>query len=345
MTSFDAIFFDGKISKAHRVIVFFDGVSLSIRGETDSIDIKVSVIDCSIDPPLGRTKRSIRIPGGALLQSDNHEAVKTVERALGTNLSWSFVHFLESHWKAVAACMVGLVFTLIAIVYYGIPHMSNRVARSIPPQVTASASKETLKAFDRRLVGPSALPAERQAEIEGVFKEVAGTLDPERADAYTIEFRSGKHIGANAFALPSGIIIATDEFVALAADNNELAGVFAHEIAHVKKRHAIRQILQSTGILFLLSLITGDVTSITNFAAFLPTLLIESGYSREFEREADHEAGLYLISKGLGTKPFRDLLEKLDASHPGSLKLGVFSTHPETVKRIEYLKELEGPQK
>ncbi len=345
MISFDATFFDGKISKAHHVTVFFDGAALLIRGETDGLDMKVPVADCSIDPPLGKTTRCIRIPDGALLQSDNHEAINRLESALGINRSWNFVHFLESHWKAVVVCMAFLALSLLAIIYYGIPYLSNRVAHSIPPRITTSASKETLKIFDKQLLGPSRLPVERQGEIEGVFKEVAGRLDPQRANTYTIEFRSGKRIGANAFALPSGIIIVTDELVALVSDNNELSGIFAHEIAHVKKRHAIRQILQGTGILFLLSLITGDITSITNFAAFLPTLLIESGYSRAFEREADREAGLYLISRGAGTKPFRDILEKLDSSHPGALKPGVFSTHPETIRRIEYLKELEGPSK
>ncbi len=341
MISFDAALFDGKSSRAHQVIVFFDGVSLLIRGGTDGIDMKVPITDCSVDPPLGRTKRSVRIAGGALLQSDDHRAADKLESALGVNRSWNLVHFIESHWKAAAACMVGLLLFLAAVVYYGIPYMSNRVARSIPPKVTASASNETLKMFDRRLLGPSGLPAERRAEVESVFREVAGALDPERAGTYTIVFRSGKHLGANAFALPSGIIVATDELVSISGDNNGLAGVFAHEITHVKKRHSIRQILQSTGIFFLISLVTGDVASITNFAAFLPTLLIESGYSRDFEREADHEAGLYLISKGPGTKPFCDLLEKIDASHPGELRLGVFSSHPETVERIKYLKELE----
>jgi len=109
----------------------------------------------------------------------------------------------------------------------------------------------------------------------------------------------------------------------------------------VKNRHALRSILQSTGVFFLITLLSGDVTSITSFAAFLPTLLIESGYSREFEREADQAAASFLIAGDKGTVPFRKMLEKLDASQPGALKLGVFSDHPETAKRIEHLKELQ----
>jgi len=148
-------------------------------------------------------------------------------------------------------------------------------------------------------------------------------------------------IGANAFALPSGIVVITDELVALSANDDELVAIFAHEIDHVKERHALRSILQGTGVFLLATLLTGDVTSIANFASFLPALLIEKGYSRDFERDADQEAGSLLLSLGKGTQPFQDILSKIDASHPQTLKLGVFSTHPETVQRIADLKKLD----
>ncbi len=341
MIRFDASYFDGKTSRPYPVIVMFDGAALALEGEMDGAGMKARIRDCSIDPALGRTKRSIRLPGGGLLQTYDHDAVNAIERALNTNRPWRLVHFLESHGKAVAACMMCLILALTALVYYAIPHVSTRVARAIPPEVTASASRNALKMFDMRFLKPTGLPADRQQEIRNVFRDVARRIDPPGAGIYTLEFRSGKNLGANAFALPSGIVIVTDELVALADGDDELSAIFAHEVAHVKRRHSIRYILQSTGVLFLVSLLTGDVTSITNFAAFLPTLLIESGYSRDFEREADHEAASLLIASGKGTAPFRRILEKIDASHPGTLKLGVFSTHPETVRRLGYLSELE----
>ena len=161
------------------------------------------------------------------------------------------------------------------------------------------------------------------------------------AHNYTVVFRRGMSLGANAFALPSGIIVVTDELITLSGNDDELMAIFAHEINHVKRRHALRSILQSTGIFFLVTLLTGDVTSIANFASILPALLIENGYSRDFEREADHEAGSLLITLGKGTGPFQDILRKIDSSHPQTLKLGVFSTHPETLQRIEDLKKLD----
>jgi hypothetical protein len=341
MTRFDAHFFDGATSRAIPVTVDFDGVTLTFGRETEGIAMRMSIIDCSIDPAIGRTKRSIRLAGGGLLQTDNHDAVRVLERSLGPGRSSSLVHTLESRWKAVAACMLCLALALFALVWYAIPHAANRVARILPPEVTTSASTSTLRILDARFLGPSGLTAGRQGEIQDLFGGVVRGVDPERASGYTLTFRTGKKIGANAFALPSGTIVVTDELVSLSESDDELAAIFAHEIAHVKHRHALRNILQSTGVFFLVTLLAGDMTSITSFAAFLPTLLIESGYSREFEMEADQAAASFLIAGGRGTAPFRKMLEKLDMSQPGALKLGVFSTHPETKKRIEHLREME----
>ena len=51
---------------------------------------------------------------------------------------------------------------------------------------------------------------------------------------YQLEFRHGGYIDANAFALPSGIIVMTDELVELAKSDDELISVLAHEIGHVR---------------------------------------------------------------------------------------------------------------
>jgi Zn-dependent protease with chaperone function len=341
MIRFVAHFFDGRTSRALPVTVDFDGVTLAFGNEAEGTVTRTSIIGCSIDPAIGRTKRSIRLPGGTLLQTDDHEAVGALESSLGLGHSSNLVHTLESRWKTVAACMVCLALALFALIWYAIPHAANRVARIIPPEVAASASRNTLKILDARFLGPSSLTAERQDEIRELFGGVVRSIDPRGAGGYTLEFRTGKKIGANAFALPSGTVVVTDELVSLSESDDELASIFAHELAHVKHRHALRSILQSTGVFFLVTLLTGDVTSVTSFAAFLPTPLIESGYSREFESEADQVAASFLIAGGKGTAPFRKMLEKLDAGRPGTLKLGVFSTHPETARRIGHLGQLE----
>ncbi len=272
---------------------------------------------------------------------DDHEAVKAIETATGINRSWNWVHYLETHWRAVVACMFLIVAAIFALVAYAIPYGANYAAQAIPLHVTNSASKQALRMFDQNFFRPSRINDDRKEEITSLFGQTLSRIDPAHAKDYMIVFRKGMKLGANAFALPSGIIVVTDELVELSDNDDELMAIFAHEINHVKRRHALRSILQSTGLFFLVTMLTGDVTSIANFASFLPALLIENGYSRDFEREADHEAGSLLISLGKGTGPFQNILQKIDSSHPQTLKLGVFSTHPETVRRIEDLKQLD----
>ncbi|MBP1748888.1 MAG: Peptidase family [Deltaproteobacteria bacterium] len=341
MIYFTADYFDGKTSRAYPVRVAFDGIALVISDNMQDNFYNAQYSSIEIDPALGRTKRSIRLPNGSLLQTNDLEAVNALETATGINRSWNWVHYLETRWRAVVVCMFLIVAALFGLIYYAIPYAANYAAQTIPLQVTSSASKQALRMFDQRFFRPSGLNAGRKQEITSLFGRTISRIDPAYVNNYTIVFRKGMSLGANAFALPSGIVVVTDELIALSDNDDELTAIFAHEINHVKRRHALRSILQSTGVFFLVTLLTGDVTSIANLASFLPALLIENGYSRDFERQADHEAGSLLIGLGKGTGPFQNILQKIDSSHPQTLKLGVFSTHPETVKRIEYLKKLD----
>jgi Zn-dependent protease with chaperone function len=137
----------------------------------------------------------------------------------------------------------------------------------------------------------------------------------------------------------------TDELVELAKNNRELEGIFIHEIAHVTNRHGLRSIIQNTGVFLLISALLGDVTSITSAAASLPTVLLNSEYSRGFEREADTAVALYFFDKGWNVKPYQDILLRITdrrSDYPGE---SVWSSHPVTSERIEFLQEFEDAMK
>ncbi|MFP4517755.1 MAG: M48 family metalloprotease [Desulfovibrionales bacterium] len=76
-------------------------------------------------------------------------------------------------------------------------------------------------------------------------------------------------------------------------------------------------------------------------AAAIPTLLVELGYSRSFEREADQTAGFLMIEQGLGTKPFRDILKRLGGRKGREASVSILSTHPGMDERIQLLLDLE----
>ena len=202
-----------------------------------------------------------------------------------------------------------------------------------------SISRDALTMFDKRLFKPSDLSDAKKAEIRSAFLDLI--RETGREHGFSLQFRKSKTLGANAFALPSGIIIVTDALVETSEDLREIKGVLIHEISHVTHRHAIRAIIQNTGVVVLISLLAGDVTSITSLAASVPTLLLESGYSRQFEIEADAAVGYYFLAKDWPLKPYEDILLRITKGTPGSDHADLLSTHPDIQERIDRLRNLQ----
>jgi predicted Zn-dependent protease len=144
----------------------------------------------------------------------------------------------------------------------------------------------------------------------------------------------------NAFALPGGFFYVNSGLV-LAADNeSELAGVMAHEIAHVAACHAAREQtrgqlanLASIPLIFVGGGLGYGVYSAASVA--LPMTFLR--FSRGFEAEADYLGLQYLYKSGYDPQSFIAFFEKLKAQEkkkPGFLSKA-FSTHPQTPDRIE----------
>ena len=143
----------------------------------------------------------------------------------------------------------------------------------------------------------------------------------------------------NAFALPGGFFY-VDSGLLLAADNEaELAGVMAHEIAHVAACHAARE--STRGQLMNLASIPlifvgGGIGYAIQNAAGLALPLSFLKFSRGFESEADFLGLQYMYKAGYDPQAFTAFFEKVEAMNkvkPGTLAKA-FSTHPQTPDRI-----------
>ena len=148
----------------------------------------------------------------------------------------------------------------------------------------------------------------------------------------------------NAFALPGGFFYVNSGLI-LAADNEaELAGVMAHEIAHVAACHAARE--NTRGELMNLAsipliMIGGPVGYAGYEAAGLALPLTFLKFSRNFEAEADYLGVQYMYKAGYDPQEFTAFFEKVDALNkqkPGMLAKA-FETHPQTPDRIEKTQE------
>ena len=156
----------------------------------------------------------------------------------------------------------------------------------------------------------------------------------------------------NAFATPGGYVYMYRGMLNYFNSEAELAGVIGHEIAHITARHAVRGMstAQVTGI--LLGILQSNVPGgqLTGNAFNLVNVIINRGYSRKFELEADQLGEEYLrrlnydpsaMSAFLKTLQYSDELEikiaKEEEREPNIGYHGIFSTHPDHEKRISAL--------
>jgi predicted Zn-dependent protease len=146
----------------------------------------------------------------------------------------------------------------------------------------------------------------------------------------------------NAFALPGGFFFVNTGLILKADSEAELAGVMAHEIAHVAARHGTKQ--ATKGELAQIGMIVASIAvpySMAGYGAMQgANLLIPMGFlkfSRSMESEADYLGLQYLYKSGYDPTSFVDFFEKLQSMEkkkPGSVAK-VFATHPMNEDRIK----------
>ncbi|ETX01667.1 MAG: hypothetical protein ETSY1_06505 [Candidatus Entotheonella factor] len=340
MIAFQGTYFDGKSSKAHPVSVTCSGGFVSLRDDVNHLKIELKLDEVALSPPLGKTRRVLELPGGARCETSDLDAVHQLDMQLrgqrqpGLHL----VHRLESRWYLAIACAACLLLCLWGLMAYGIPWMAKQAAAATPQPLVDTISKQSLAFLDKQVFEPSRLDAARADSLRQQFQALL------RNSGSTVKarliFRRSPNMGANAFALPSGLVVMTDELVYLSRNDRELVGIMAHELAHVEEQHGLRNTYQSAGLFLLISMLLGDVASMTSTASTLPTLLIETGYSRQFETSADTFAGQYMLQQGWGTKPLRDILQRI-AGERGEKLPAFLSTHPGTETRLQHLEAME----
>ncbi|MBE3090938.1 MAG: M48 family metalloprotease, partial [Candidatus Atribacteria bacterium] len=154
-------------------------------------------------------------------------------------------------------------------------------------------------------------------------------------------FRILKEDGPNAFSIPGGYIYVTYDLFDYVQSDNELAGILAHEIAHIVHNHALKQTRDNTKFT-LLTILAVLLTREPDVGVLgkLTTITLLNQYSREYEEEADLTAIDLLIKTGYNPVGFLTSLERLYAREmfKPEVNLGIFQTHPDTENRINYVR-------
>jgi predicted Zn-dependent protease len=175
---------------------------------------------------------------------------------------------------------------------------------------------------------------------------IAPVLKVAEESGYTFEVHISREQGLNAFALPGGVMVVNAGTILKAGRLEELLGVLAHEVSHVTKRHATRQLISMYGIYFFVDLVfggmAGTLTGLSQGALFL----VQQGFSRENEEEADLQGLRYLEKAQIDPNGMVEFFERVkEETEKDPLvsavekRVEILSTHPATDSRIAYLRD------
>ena len=327
--------YDGRKSEKQRVRLNFSQRGV-VTVVTDQGERNYPIREVGVSPRLGGTARRLEMPDGMVCEVSDNDAVDKFFRLSGTEVPGRLIDKLESKLRYVIIAVVITSLVVWGAISYGIPVLAKHVAFMIPVTVSSTLGEDVLTVLDQVIFSESELGDIETEEAKVLFSRVTDTADPEYR--FRLEFRQGTNIGPNAFALPTGTIIVTDELVQLIEDDHELESILAHEVGHVVYRHSLRQLIQGSTVSLVIMAVTGDISTVAVLAGSLPTLLTETYYSREFEREADEYSYEYLTNNGISPVHFTNILDRMSNSAKG---IGFLSTHPSVDERLQMFQSSE----
>src|SRR6267378_4536106 len=227
--------------------------------------------------------------------------------------------------------------SIVAVVLFGVPLAADRLTPLVP------------QAFERRLGdvaegqvktmfgGKICDNAPGQAaftKLVNAIRQSAG-LDP------SIQSVVLSSPIPNAFALPGGKVYVFSGLLAKADNADEVAGILAHELGHLKHRDGTRNLIYNGGTSFLIGLLFGDITG-SGALIFASRSLITASYSREAEQNADTFAIDAMHGLGRSPKPMGELMFRVTGNE-GDRNLSILSNHPLTEDRLARMSHEDQP--
>ena len=220
---------------------------------------------------------------------------------------------------------VGLVPAAVAflLVSAGVIYAGGRMPEWLAPHIPVAWEKQYGDALVGDLGGKYCNGAGGQAALS----KLAGKLSP---GAERMNIRVVKIDMVNAAALPGGTVIIFEELLTTSSSPDEVAGVLAHELAHVERRHVTQAMIRDLGLGLVVSAFGGNTGGSING-------LLSAGYSRASESEADVDAIAKLRRAAIDPRATAGFFKKLA---DGEERLGrvaeglsYISTHPMSAKR------------
>lgn len=321
----DAVYYDGRTNRK-RSVTLQSGDALHIIEQGTLVDVWPCHEVRRADGPPGVLRLSCiaALPLARLEVTDAAmtEAVTAHCRLLDVGRGGSGQAWRIAAWSIAAVC------SILVLTFYGIPLLADRLA----PYVPAALERRIGEAVDKQV--KFIFSGRECTNAEGLA--AFATLVDKLKTAGQMEMPFDAHVLSssvpNAFALPGGKIYMLDGLIQRAQNADELAGVLAHELGHVRHRDNMRRLIQTGGTSFLLGLLFGDVTG-AGAVIFVARSMFDASYSRDAERAADAFTVEVMHKLGRSPKPMGELLFRVTGAQ-GNKSLTIFAGHPLTEDRL-----------
>ena len=234
----------------------------------------------------------------------------------------------------VAAC--ASVALIVAGYFWGIPTLAKIAAPWVPVSWEEQLGQSVLE-----YVAPAEQRCSDPVRLARIENMVGAMLASQGETNYRIKIHVVNQPLFNALAAPGGHIVIFRGLLDRTETAEELAGVLAHEVQHILKRHVTRSLLEYASTSFLVAAVLGDASGMVSFGVEAAQMVAQMRFSRQHELEAD-EAGLKMLLAGqidpTGMIAFFEAVRKEEGQMAAALSY--VSTHPHTEMRIARLKNL-----
>lgn len=337
---FKALFYSATNADSWSVEVTLTDL-LELSFSVDGVCYSHSLKHCNISSKLGSTPRHIRFEDGTQLESTDNKSVDHLVHLKNKGKANFLLNRLESKIGLMIPLSILLVVLIIGALKFAIPATAEMAAPLVPEKVRQTLSERVLLAIDYPDSVASQISLEEQTRISQLISDSILLNINQNIQFKFIELDG---LGANAFALPDGTIVFSDELISLLTDD-EIIAIAAHELGHVVEDHGIRSMLSASFVALSLSVFLGDSSAISEILISAPYVLTQLSYSRNLELEADQFAKDILINSNLKPASFITALDKLisaqetDETDESNFINTYFTTHPKPKDRFQFFSQ------